>query len=253
MTNNYTFSYIITYRHNPERIINLKKVINWVMTFTKVELIVVEQDKEKHLDGLYIPGQYIFEKSTLPFNKSNAFNVGLSYVTTPIVVFGDCDVIMNQEDFIKALNDINEYDVVNPYNNVIDLTERESMLNYTDIFNIKREGRGKNDNQKVPMCGGITVFRTNAAKYLGGWNEDFFGWGCEDDFESLLVKKFLKYKENDSDAYHYYHTRPAPDMNFYKRNLDLLNKLSQLDDDKLKNIIMTQQRINGSKIRFETY
>ena len=38
------FSYIIAYKHNEERILNLKRVISWIKSLGDVEIIIVEQD-----------------------------------------------------------------------------------------------------------------------------------------------------------------------------------------------------------------
>lgn|SRR5574344_256735 len=253
MQNNFIFSYIIAFRYSPERLLNLKKVINWILAFKGCELIIVEQDKEQHLNEIYIPGTYVFVKSNLPFIKSNAFNVGLRYATTPNIVFGDSDLIMEPSAFISAINSLMDYDMVNPYNNVIDLTTDESELQLEELFKINRDGRGMHDNQKVPLCGGINMYRIDAIHKIGGWNEDFIGWGCEDDFQSIKVKKFLKYKEMGANGYHLYHTRPTPDINLYKRNLNILNELSKASDEQLINMINIQNKTNGLKNRLELY
>ena len=87
MAASHLFSFIIPYRHRADRIINLRRVIDWVSGFGGVEIIVVEQDRSPKLDSLTFKGiKYIFTKSNLPFNKSWAFNVGLKNSTTETIV-----------------------------------------------------------------------------------------------------------------------------------------------------------------------
>lgn len=254
MKNNYLFSYIIAYRHTPERLDNLRKVIQWLYAFNGVEIIIVEEDNNSKLNNINIPAKHIFLKSKLPFNKSFAFNVGLNYTTTPIIVFGDSDVIVEPNSFVNSLNLIEKYDVINPYEKIIDLTQKETLeLPIPNIFAINRDGRGDTDNQKVPFCGGITIFRIEAIEKIGGWNEDFIGWGCEDDFESFMVKKYLNYHQVYSRAYHLYHEKAPVEQFFYKRNLDLLNKLVKMNDNQLHNLIYNQRSKNGIKNKYEFF
>jgi predicted glycosyltransferase involved in capsule biosynthesis len=98
---------------------------------------------------------------------------------------------------------------------------------------IERSGRGETDHQKVPICGGICMFRREAIMKVGGWNEDFIGWGAEDDFVSHKVKQFLNWHQLPHKCYHLYHTRNQPDMTAYQRNLQLLNQLIVLPKEEL--------------------
>ena len=41
--------------------------------------------------------------------------------------------------------------------------------------------------------------KKEALETIGGWPEEFFGWGAEDDAMSIKVRHFLKWKEMDFD------------------------------------------------------
>lgn len=236
MKTNYIFTYIIAYRHNQERLQNLKKVLDWVNGFSNVEIILVEQDKHSKISHLNLDvNKHIFIKSDKSFNRSWAFNVGLKYSTTDIIVFGDCDIIMVPQDFVNGLLKLKEYDVVSPYDTVLDLTMNESNLLLSDIIKINREGRGENDNQKINLCGGITFFNKSAIMKIGGWCEDIFGWGCEDNICAIMVENLLNYIEiKNVKCYHLYHGKAKINMEEYQKNINILNNFNQMSKEQLQ-------------------
>ena len=253
MSINYNFTYIISYRHSLERFNNLKRTIEWIGSFSNVEIIVVEQDKHSKIKNSVLPFKHIFLKTDMPFNKSWGFNVGSKYANSNVIVFGDSDLIMNPEKFIEALKMIENYDMVNPYSSVIDLTAQESNLPITELMKIDRPGRGETDIQKVPLCGGICIFRKDAIQKLGGWHEDFIGWGGEDDFQAVKVKNLLNWVEVPGRCYHLYHERPAPDMKWYQRNIQLLQKLSVMSKEELIKVINNVTPKSAMKNKYDTF
>jgi len=253
MKSNYTFSVIITYKHNFQRWENLKKVINWWKCFSGVEIIVVEQDKHSKIAHLVSGYKHIFQKSNRPFNKSLAYNLGLKNASTEAIVFTDSDLVMDPNKFIEALNSLKEYDMVNPYTSVVDLTPDESYMDMANIIKINRPGRGETDHQKVPLCGGMNIFRKEAIFAIGGWSESFIGWGGEDDFQEIKVKHFLKWFSLEGKSFHLYHDREAPDQELYMRNLQLLAKMKELSKDDIAKIINSTNGKIGIKSLYDTF
>lgn len=240
-------TYVIAYQHKPDRLHNLRRVLEWLAPFQGLEIIVIEQDKFSKISELNLRVKHIFLKTDKPFNKSWAFNVATSYVTTPIVIFGDSDLIMHPQGFINAVQALDHYDVVNPYNSVIDLDPNESMTDINSILQINRIGRGEaaDDIQKVPLCGGIIMFKKEKLMEIGGWNEDFISWGAEDDFESLKVKSFLNHITLPNKCYHLYHDKAKIDMKLYQRNLQILNHFANASKEQLQqHINMTRGKIS---------
>jgi predicted glycosyltransferase involved in capsule biosynthesis len=237
MNQSYTFTYIIGYRHKPDRINNLRRVLDWINGFQGAEIILIEQDKHSKISHLNLKAKHIFLKSNMPYNKSWAFNVALKRALSNVIVFADSDLIMDPNAFIEGLKKLQEFEMVNPYNSVIDLDYRESSYQLGDMIKINRSGRGENDHQKVPLCGGICMFRKDVIVKIGGWDESFISWGCEDDYVSTKTKMFLNWTEMPNKCYHLNHERKEPDMNLYKRNLLLLQKLNSLSkEDTMKHI-----------------
>ena len=253
MTFPYNFTYIISYRHSAERLNNLKRTLEWINAFSGGEVIVVEQDKHSKLKEMVLPCRHMFIRSNMPFNKSWGFNIGLKYANSNIIIFGDSDLIMDPQEFIKSVRMVDEYEMINPYRSVIDLNAQESNLSMEQIMQINRPGRGETDIQKVPLCGGICIFRRDAIHKIGGWHEDFIGWGGEDDFQSVKVKSFLKWHENSAKCYHLYHDRTAPDMKWYQRNLQLLQKLSPMTKEELQKVINNVAPKSGMKNKYDNF
>ena len=253
MNNGHSFTYIIGYRHFPDRLNNLRRVLDWINCFAGVDVILIEQDTHSKISHLNLKARHIFLKTDKPYNKSWAFNVATKLAKSDIIVFADSDLIMRPENFIEGLKLLEEFDMVNPYKSVIDLNPQESTTKLEDMVKIDRPGRGETDHQKVPICGGICMFRKESIMRIGGWNEDFIGWGAEDDFVSHKVQQFLSWKQLDNRCYHLFHGRTQPDAQSYQRNLQLLQHLVNLPKQELIKSIQKHIPKNGMKNKYDTF
>ena len=249
----YLFTFIIAYKYQPDRLKSLRRVLDWINNFQKVQVILVEQDTHSKISHLSLKCQHIFVKANGPFNKSWAYNIGLNYAKTNVIVFGDSDIIMNHDDFIAGLNALQTYDMVSPYNSVLDLTEDESMLQLPQMCNINRPGRGETDIQKINIGGGITMFRRDAIMKIGGFSENFLGWGAEDDFQAIKIKKFLNWVELKARCFHLYHNRGITDMKLYQRNLQLLQQASKMSDQDISRSIGMSMNKIGMKNKYDNF
>ena len=247
----YLFTYIIAYRHSIDRLKNIRKVIDWLAGFSGIELIIVEQDSKPKLPAYTIKGfRYIFTQSDLPFNKAWAFNVGTKYATTPAIVFGDSDLIMEPTGLIESLKLLQTYESVSPYNRVIDLEPNEVNLDIQQLNQITRPGRGETDVQKICLAGGIIMYRKDAIEKIGGWSEDFIGWGGEDDFQSHKTRTLLHCHEAEGKCYHLHHPKVVPDMKYYQRNLNLLNNLVKYSPQDLTKYVNSSKNKIGYKNKY---
>ena len=243
----YAFTLIIGYRHRLDRIVNLKRVIDWALGFGSIEIIVVEQDSKRKLPPHSLKGfRYIFTESNLPFNRSWAFNVGLKYATTNAIVFMDSDIVMDPNEFIDSLRKLEQYECVNPAKNIIYLNQSETNMNFDQWRNIIRS----NDLNEDSLCRGIVMFRKDSIQKIGGWSEDFIGWGGEDEHQNFKVKNLLTYFECDYRCYHLYHNNEKKNEFFYQRNLQLLQNLKSMSkEDSIRYINNSSSKI-GMKNRF---
>lgn len=246
----YNFTYIIGYRHRSDRLDNLKKVINWLLGFNGIEIILVEQDNSAKLQNHVFPVKYIFTESKQPYNRSWAFNVGAKYATSKKIVFGDSDLIMLPADIFKALKELDNYDTVSPYTKVIDLKENEANSAFEQLSSIIRPYRGQHDNQKINFSGGITMFNKDAYVKIGGYPEEFIGWGGEDNAMTLKITKLLKYKELDARVYHLFHHAEQPIKAYYENNLKLLDEFNKLNTTQLQQYINSIMNKIGSLYKY---
>ena len=253
MSSKYSFTFVIGYRHNLERLNNLRRVLDWINGFGGVEVLLIEQDTHSKIKHLNLKAKHIFTRSNMPYNRSWAFNVAMKWANSDIIVFGDSDLIMEPNQFIEGLKALQNFEMVSPYHSVVDLTAQESNLPLENIIIINRPGRGETDNQKINISGGIAMFRRDAIQRIGGWNEDFIGWGGEDDFQTLKVKNFLSWTELKARCFHLYHSRPQPDQKWYQRNLQLLQKVSTLNKDQLQKMILNHIPKIGWKNKYDNF
>ena len=182
--------------------------------------------------------EIIFIKNDKPYNRSWAFNVALKRCQNPVIIFGDSDIIMDSEEFKDSINQMSKFEVVSPYSSVLDLNPEENNYPLNMLPQIKRPGRGETDNQKINLCGGIVIFRTESALKIAGFCESFEGWGGEDDFQTYKVKKLgLTFHEMPYRCYHLWHQRDSSDMSNYQKTIQMLQQLVTLDAPKLQNHI----------------
>jgi predicted glycosyltransferase involved in capsule biosynthesis len=236
MQNTYApkFTYIIPFKYRIDRIIPLRRVVEWLSGFQGVEVIVAEQDKHSKISHLNLRATHLFIKSSAPFNKSWIYNVALKRANSNVIIFGDADFIMNPMELIEGLKAIDTCDCVIPTTNIIQLNPPESSSDINNILAIKRPGFKSN------MTDGISIFRKDSILRVGGWNEDFFGTGYANKFQDMKIIKGLNYKQLEYSGYHFYHQPDKLDQNLDMRNRQIFDFYGDADINKI------QQHINGT-------
>ena len=237
-------SYIINHRgREGYRLENLLFLINYIKDITDIEIIIVEQDNISGLSTFKFPEncKYIFVKNDGLFNRSWGFNVGYKKSMGKYLIFGDNDVIINKTDLNNIINDIKNYKILNPYSEIIDTTNNEAteIKNSGKLPSIKRKGRSG-----INFSGGMVIFEREIFEIIGGWDEDFRGWGGEDDALSFhRIPKIVggdKMKTLNNVAYHLWHERGVNDtkkQEHYKKNIEKLKWYKKSNkEDIIKNI-----------------
>ena len=248
-----TFTFIIGYKHSTDRLNNLKRTLDWINGFSGSQVLLIEQDSHSKISHFNLRCEHIFVKSKMPYNRSWAFNIGMKYAKSNIIVCGDSDLIMNPEDFIQGLKLLDQYEMVSPYNSVVDLTPQENNLPIENIFSIDRSGRGELDHQKINISGGISMFRKDALRKIGGWSEDFIGWGGEDDFQTVKVENFLTHYENKAKCFHFHHGRSPINQQSYQQMLQMLQKMKSWTKDEMVRYINHTSPKNGMINKYDTF
>jgi len=240
-------SYLITFRDaDGARLPLLRLVTAWLANMPWMEVIVVEQDAEPRIDPAALGSHVdsVFVRNAGPFNKSWGLNVAARRAAHDLLVTGDADMIMAPDALNRALLVCRDhFDAVNPYANLVDLTEAETRAvvdGELGVFDIGRERLADRqpEGEHICFCGGICVFRREVYFALGGMDERFVGWGGEDDAMSANLERYTRRiaAQKDTLAYHLWHPRPAERYRHdnYRRNLEMANHYRLCDAESLE-------------------
>lgn len=232
------FTYVIPFRYRFDRIIPLRRVVDFINGFQGAEILIVEQDTHSKISHLNLRAKHLFIKSDLPFNKSWSFNVALRRIISPVIIFADADFLMSPNDFIESLKSLEDCDCVIPTSSLVNLSPHESAVDLNQIFSIKRPGF------KSAMTNGCVLFKRESIQRLGGWNEDFIGVSQENQFQDIKIKSLLNWKQLDFTGYHLFHQQDPPNNNFLQRNNQIMEIYKDGNKESLdRHIQMTLPKI----------
>lgn len=218
-----------------ERIRNLKFLVTYLRNnFENVKIIIGEVDKKPKLKK-YFGCDYIFLRTESDlFQKTKVLNLLINESHTKFVCSHDVDILLNPLDIVKAyrLLSENKINFAFPYNRIIYCIRGKYNRM---VFRMIRD--------KQPVCfpkidlrfhtfgapGGAFIFNKNEFIRCGMENENFEGWGFEDDerYYRLIKLNHIVYCM-DNPAYHLHHQR---------------KKYQRIDSD---------QGIKNKKILFDT-
>ena len=159
------------------------------------------------------------------FNKSKAFNLGVSMASHDKVILHDADMMVTNHYVQEVFDCLNEYEACHIGATVL----------YADGSTTNRI----NEEQMVvqPVMervvgyyeGGSLACRKDAYWKIGGFNEDFWGYGCEDcDFYYRLSKGTLWKEDRRHDLLHLRHGRSDGWDSCHEFNKGIDKKLSAL-------------------------
>lgn len=209
---NNLFSYIITHRgFNTEREYNLKciiKLIKKLQATHNIEIIVVEQDIKKQVD-LDPDVNHVLAYNPGDFSRAWGLNVGSKIAKGNVLIFGDGDVFLTPDKFSKFLNKFNkeylEYDVISPYKNRVRNIDKNDSIYFRDNLKLNKEYEGASGSGSSLMGGLCAIWKKSYNK-SAGWDENFIGWGGEDNaYRDHLKASGFKLLSDDFTAYHLYH------------------------------------------------
>lgn len=235
----YYVTYIIGFNNKLHSINNLRKVLVWLNGFSRIEIIVVEQDKTSKLEHLNIGAKVIFFKTELPFNRSLCYNIGANHSNSDIIVFGDSNHLIYPNYLIESIKKTDSYDFIQANNKIINLTSDESLMNYSNIFNIDIEDDSYN-NKNFTICDGIVIFKKESFFKICGWDEKFITSYCENKIMEIKIKKMLNHIQMPYKSYCLYENYKNDYEDFIVENENRrLNEIMNMDDDNFKKYINT--------------
>ena len=261
-----TAACVITFREGDDaaRKHNLIAVLQWLSQWPDLPVVLVEQDAKPSLDdNLPHPNvHYQFVYNPGPFNKSWGLNVGARRTHAAWLLFHDGDIILG-----AALNDALAarqagYHAISPFSRMVDLDPAESEKVRAGAFDWLPDRPDPNVSDRqvkgefMPLAGASLLISRSAYAAVGGWDERFVGWGCEDDALSDLLRRAQvpTIELNSRAAAHLYHKRgPARtvDQPNYASNLQVLHSYSTLSDAELARSAAVRRALNGRAEKYQ--
>lgn len=210
--------YIISYRESSA---DRRKALFYVIsrlhqTFDKLNIIVVEQDTSPKLTAADLPFcQLIFVFNAGLFNRSWSNNVAVNASTRSFIAFADCDIFLTKQSYQSCFDALQIFDAVDPKKSYItNVSLPDETIVQTKEHKSTQEGIKlastytiKNRRYGNTFAGGIFFIRRQSLLALGFWDENFEGWGGEDNAMEHVIRLFLRQCRLQLEVFHIDHSR----------------------------------------------
>ena len=178
--------------------------------------------------SLLIPNAEICVGNCLsePFSRAVAINNAYKKSSRNILVIADADVFLDIKLIKFATVALAESPWIIPYDNINYLTLEGTiaLLKEAPATNIENNISPKNiyKYSGYKIFGGLCILKKECFERVGGFDEAFVGWGCEDDaFQRKMDALCGKHLRFHSDLWHLYH--PSASRSNYNNNFIHLN------------------------------
>ena len=222
-------TYVVPFRnsHRKDEIVTVLDNIR-AQKFPQIEIIVVEQDANNNIDvQSLMPSEYFHADGggNLLFNKAIAFNTGMNNVKTHSVVLHDADMIVPSYYTKTIYSLLKKYDACHIGSKVLYVSEKTTSQISVDKM---VDEQLQCDRVVTYYEGGSLACNLDAYWKIGGFNEDYWGYGCEDcDFYSRLEKGVDKfYGERSMDLLHLWHSRAEQWDDHHQINKEIEKQLA---------------------------
>lgn len=152
-----------------------------------VEVIAAEHGHQ-HAAGL----PYIQRVDVPVFTRSKARNAGWRAATAERICFCDSDMVMTLDAWEKAIEESARVDCYNPSAQCWKPGPRKTANRITTDhryrFDLPLRGTGLKPS-RANLTGGIFFTTREFLERVGGWDEDFCGWGYEDTALGILARR----------------------------------------------------------------
>lgn len=142
------------------------------------------------------------------FCKAKLVNDGVAKAAGNVVLILDSDVVLNWGEVAKAVQNLKPGTVYKPFSTIIRMTESMTNTAYA-TGNVLIPN--KVDRVSVLGGGAVILFKSDFEK-VGGFCEDFIGWGWEDNDFGDKLKRAYKIEEIDKRGFHLFHPRCGADL-----------------------------------------
>jgi GT2 family glycosyltransferase len=200
--------------------------------YPEIEIILVEQDDSTKvsLATMEPVKYYLASTKDRPFNKSMAFNLGVSKAEHTKIVLHDADMLTQGHYTATISSVLDNYTACHMGNRVVYADQNSTnQINKLGIVDTDINC----DRVVGYFEGGSLACTANAYWHCGGFNEDFWGYGVEDcEFYSRLSYDSNWQENRIFDFLHLYHGRADGwnDHHSNNKKIDVqLRKLSMQD------------------------
>ena len=217
-------SYIIPFR-DMNRLGAIRTVLQNVKAqkFPIIDIIMVEQDVSQKAQMIELESvKYLLVPSPSPahlFMKSTSFNKGFALAKADKIIFHDADMIVRNE-YTKVM-----YDLLKINNGVhiganvlyLDAESTNKIVNSREV-----DPKYKLTQTVGYFVGGSLGCNSKTYINIGGFNEDFVGYGNEDcDFFDRLASAPNFYNNRSENLIHLFHGRVANWKDHHNRNKEI--------------------------------
>lgn len=191
-------SVVVPYRGCPTGIRerNLRFVLGWLAALP-VRVVVAEHAERASLAGsLASDVGYVHVPGSGPFAKSVACNAGARETKSEVVAFVDGDMVLDPHAVLASAERCRrDMDAIRPFGWLVDLDADATAVAVASGAvpplpaappGARSDRRG---SERIPLCGGAFVIRRAAFEAAGGMDEEFAGWGGEDDALSIVLRR----------------------------------------------------------------
>jgi GT2 family glycosyltransferase len=209
--------------------------------FPIIDIVLAEQDSTSHINpALFGPMKYLLVNNrTELFNKSRAFNQGVAAARHRHLILHDADIMARVDYTSDVYQELSHYDACHIGKHVI-YADQES----TDKINQSGEICDASSFDRVVgyFEGGSLACTKEAYREIGGFNEQFEGYGVEDcDFYYRLSHLTGWHDNRHHDFVHLWHPRVLGWEAHHAQNKSLGSSLAALKP---------QQRIEQQRQRY---
>lgn len=181
----------------------LKWIKNQHNNFSSVQIILIENDVKPTLiiqqKASELSIEYHFIESDGIFHKTYLLNYGLKFVKTRYIMAYDIDLIPYKNSLFQhwqLTTQTNNF-LVTAYRLMLEessLNIFDSLEDYINRANVAPEDKPtalKKQLISFEKMGILPIFETEKLIKIGGWDENFLGWGGED--QDLIQRYSLAY------------------------------------------------------------
>ncbi|MDO5851920.1 MAG: glycosyltransferase [Methanobacteriaceae archaeon] len=232
---------LIPYSYNHEYLENIEITLKYLSSIGIKNILISEQGMIQTADVLKFKYQHLFKSFEVifikyhgRFNRSNAINNGVKNINTNYIFISDGDGIIPKKSYDEALTLITDnFDIVFLFDRKIkDIINKEEFIKDYDFSKIDSSIQYRNNSD-----GGIILVKKDSLEKIGMYNENFKGWGFEDNEFMLRANYFnLNIIRLPYIFYHLHHKKAKKAL----KNIDLMDEIYKLyinDQDKLEEYI----------------